>query len=172
MFELQKLVAMLFLKAAPQDMSYRPSQAVRLAVAYWFSGVLVLETSLQPSDILASMMLSLVVLVIYTWGLLRAFGLQNRFIQTVSAIVGVGMLFNLLSWPVLLMLSVDDSGENALPVLSLVFLMLISWEVLVKAYIFKNAIDVSMFNALLLSFALFFIAMTLSQLLFPGNQGS
>jgi hypothetical protein len=52
--------------------------------------------------------------------------------------------------------------------MSLVFLLVISWEVLVKAHIFKHALDMKMFGALALSFSLFFISVALSQLLFPG----
>jgi len=166
----KKLIAMLFLKAAPQDLSFKPTLAVRLAFLYWFSGVLVLATTLQPSDVVASMLLSLLVLLAFVSGVLRVFNQQTRFIQTFSAVAGVGVLFNLLSWPVLMILSGDDGAaadETMVPALSFVFLMMISWEVLVKAHIFKNALEIAMINALLLSFALFFISMTLSQLIFP-----
>lgn len=167
----KKLIAMLFLKAAPQDLSFKPALAVRLAFGYWFSGVLVLTTTLQPSDVLASMLLSLVVVAVFVSGILRVFNQQTRFIQTFSAVAGVGILFNLLSWPILMILAGDDgqADDTLVPALSFVFLMMISWEVLVKAHIFKNALEIAMVNALLLSFALFFIAMTLSQLLFPGD---
>jgi len=167
----KKLIAMLFLKAAPQDLSFKPTLAVRLAFLYWFSGVLVLTTTLQPSDVVASMLLSLLILLAFVFGVLRVFNQQTRFIQTFSAVAGVGALFNLLSWPILMILSGDDGAtdETMVPALSFVFLMMISWEVLVKAHIFKNALEIAMINALLLSFALFFISMTLSQLIFPGD---
>jgi hypothetical protein len=47
--------------------------------------------------------------------------------------------------------------------------LLISWEVLVKAHIFKHALEMRMFSALALSFSLFFISIALSQLLFPAE---
>jgi len=167
----KKIMAMLFLKAAPQDLSFKPSLAVRLAFFYWFSGVLVLSSTLQPSDVMASMLLSLVILGGFVFGVLRVFNRQARFIQTFSAVVGVSILFNFLSWPILMILSGDDGSadETMVPALSFIFLMMISWEVLVKAHIFKHALEIAMVNALLLSFALFFISMTLSQLLFPGD---
>ncbi len=171
MSDLPKLIAMLFLKAAPQDLRYRQALAVRLGFVYWITGILVLSTTLRPADLLESMLLSLLVLLLFVFFILRVFGLQGRFVQTFSAVTGVGALFNLLSWPLLMVLSGDTAEEPALPALSFMFLMLVSWEILVKAHIFKNALEISMINAMLLSFALFFIAMTLSQLIFPGESG-
>ncbi|HHO59648.1 MAG TPA: hypothetical protein ENJ64_05350 [Thiotrichales bacterium] len=168
---LQKLLSMLFLRAAPQDLPYDKSLMVRLTFLYWFSGVLVLSATLQPDDVLQSMLLSVVVLLVFVYGILRVFNRQARFVQTFSAVAGVSLLFNLASWPMLAVVAGASEGDPLLTTMSFVFLMLISWEVLVKAYIFRHAIDISMLNAMLLSFALFFIAMTLSQLLFSTDAG-
>ncbi len=165
---LQKLIAMLLLKAAPQDLPYAKSLAVKLAMVYWISGLVILSTTLQPAALMESMLLSVIILGGFVYGLLALFGLQARFIQTFAAVIGVSTLFNVMSWPILALFSDEPDQESLAAVLSLAFLMLLSWEVLVKAHIFKNAMEVSTLNALLLSLALFFIAMTLSQLLFPG----
>ncbi len=162
----QKLFAMLFLKAVPQNLPCMKSLAVSLTLLYWASGVLVLSSTLKPSTLMENMLLSVVILLVFIYGILRILNFQARFVQTFSAIVGVGMLFNLLSWP---LLAVIADNSSTIASVSFIFLMLISWEVLVKAHIFKQALGTSMLNALLLSFSLFFITMTLSQLLFPAG---
>jgi len=168
---LQLLFAMLFLKAAPQDLPYNKSLPVKLAFMYWFTGVLVLGSTLNPSALMESMSLSVSVLLGFVYGILRVLHLQARFVQTFSAVAGVGLLFNLASWPLLTVVADDSIDGSLVSSMSFIFLMLISWEVLVKAHIFKHALAITMLNALLLSFAMFFIAMTLSQLLFPGQAG-
>lgn len=157
---------MLFLKAVPQNLPCMKSLAVSLTLLYWASGVLVLSSTLKPSTLMENMLLSVVILLVFIYGILRILNFQARFVQTFSAIVGVGMLFNLLSWP---LLAVIADNSSTIASVSFIFLMLISWEVLVKAHIFKQALGTSMLNALLLSFSLFFITMTLSQLLFPAG---
>ena len=167
MSDLQKLLSLLFLKSAPQDLTYSPRLMVQLAVAYVFSGIVVLQTTLNPDDMFAGILLGFFVQYVFTYLVLQALGRGSRFLQTFCAILGVGILFNLLSWPVFSVLS-DASLSDALKSsMSLVFLMLISWEVLVKAHIFRHALDMKMFGALALSFSLFFISIALSQLLFP-----
>ncbi len=167
MSDLQKLLSLLFLKSAPQDLTCSSRLMLQLAVAYVFSGIVVLQTTLNPEDMFAGILLGFFVQYIFTYLVLRALSRRSRFLQTFSAILGVGVLFNLLSWPVFSVLSDASISEAVKTSMSLVFLMLISWEVLVKAHIFRHALEMKMFGALALSFSLFFISIALSQLLFP-----
>jgi hypothetical protein len=168
MTDLQKLIALLVLKSAPQDLPYSMSLALRLTVAYIITGIVVLQTTVNPDYLLAGMVLSLVVLYLFTYAVLAALAKNERFLQTFCAMIGIGVLFNLLSWPVLSVLADESAQESAKSTMSLIFLLLISWEVLVKAHIFKHALELKMFAALALSFSLFFISVTLSQLLLPA----
>lgn len=167
MTDLQKLMALLVLKSAPQNLPYSLSFALRLTVAYIITGIVVLQTTVNPDYLLAGMVLGLVVQYLFTYTVLAALAKNERFLQTFCAIIGIGVLFNLLSWPVLSVLADESAQESSKSTMSLMFLLLISWEVLVKAHIFKHALELKMFAALALSFSLFFISVTLSQLLLP-----
>ena len=169
---LQKLLSLLVLKSAPQDLPYSPRLLVQLMLAYILSGIVVLKTTLNPEDILSGLLLGLLIQYVFTYSVLRALDKRARFVQTFCAILGIGILFNLLSWPVFSMLSDETAQEAMRSSMSLMFLLMISWEVLVKAHIFRHALEMRMFSALALSFSLFFISVALSQLLFPGNGSS
>jgi hypothetical protein len=169
---LQKLLSLLVLKSAPQDLPYSPRLLVQLMLAYILSGIVVLQTTLNPEDILSGLLLGLLIQYVFTYSVLRALDKKARFVQTFCAILGIGILFNLLSWPVFSMLSDETAQEAMRSSMSLMFLLMISWEVLVKAHIFRHALEMRMFSALALSFSLFFISVALSQLLFPGNGSS
>lgn len=168
MSDLQKLLAMMILRAAPQDLPYSKGLLAGLAAMYVFSGLIILQTTISPDDAFIDVIFGLLVQGVFTWAVLSALGKAPRFVQTFSAMLGIGMLLNLLAWPVFAVLSdttVDDGIKSAM---SLVFLMLISWEILVKGYIFMHALEMRMIGALALSFSLFFITIALSQLLFPA----
>ena len=169
---LQKLLSLLILKSAPQDLPYSPRLAVQLVFAYILSGVAVLQTTLNPDDVFSGLLLGLLIQYVFTYSVLRALDKSARFIQTFCAILGVGALFNLLSWPVFAVLSDEASLDALKSSMSLMFLLILSWEVLVKAHIFRHALEMRMFSALALSFSLFFISIALSQLLFPGDGSS
>jgi len=163
----QNLLSLLFLKSAPQNLPYSSQLTVQLAVAYVFSGIIVLQTTLNPDDMFAGLLLGFFVQYAFVYLVLQALNKRPRFMQTFCAILGVGILFNLLSWPVFSVISDESATDTLKSSMSLMFLMLISWEVLVKAYIFRHALEMKMFNALVLSFSLFFISVALSQLMFP-----
>ena len=167
MSDLQKLLLMLFLKAAPQDVSHSVQKTVQMAVAYLISGVIVLQTTLNPENILAGLLLGFFVQYGFVYIVLKALDRKARFIQSFFAILGVGVIFNIMSWPIFSVIADELSHDDLKSSMSLLFLMLISWEVLVKAHIFKHALDMKMFSAMALSFSLFFISVALSQLLVP-----
>ena len=172
MSDLQKILALMVLKSAPQDLPYSPQFTVQLAVAYVLSGIVVLRTTLNPDDMLAGVFLGFIVQYVFTYFVLQALNKAARFVQTFCAVLAVGFLFNLLSWPVFAVLT-DESISDALKSsMSLAFLLIISWEVLVKAHIFRHALEMRMFSALALSFSLFFISVALSQLFFPAEAAS
>jgi hypothetical protein len=138
-----------------------------MALVYFFTGLVVLQSTLSPDDMLGGLLLGLFVQVVFTYLVLRALNRSARFVQTISAMLVVSILFNLLSWPVFIVVADATATEGLKATMSLMFLLIISWEVLVKAHIFRHALEMKMLSALALSFSLFFISVTLSQLLFP-----
>lgn len=164
---LQKILTLMILKSAPQDLPYSPQLTVQLAVAYILSGIIVLKTTLNPGDTFAGIFLGFIVQYVFTWFVLRAVNKAARFIQTFSSIVAVGVLFNLISWPVFAVLTSESITTALQSNMSMAFLLIISWEVLVKAHIFRHALEMKMFGALVVSFSLFFISIVMSQLFFP-----
>lgn len=164
---LQKLLALMILKSAPQDLPYSLQFAVQMAFVYVFSGLVILQSTLSPDNMLGGLILGLFVQLVFTYLVLRALNRSARFIQTISAMLVVSILFNLLSWPVFIVVADATATEGLKATMSFMFLLIISWEVLVKAHIFRHALEMKMLSALALSFSLFFISVTLSQLLFP-----
>lgn len=169
---LQKLLSLLVLKSAPQDLPYSLQLMLRLVLAYILSGIAVLQTTLNPDDLFSGLFLGLLIQYVFIYSVLKALDKSERFVQTFSAMLGIGVLFNLLSWPVFSVLSDETTQDVMKSSMSLMFLLIISWEVLVKAHIFKHALEMRMASALAISFSLFFISIALSQLLFPGNGSS
>ncbi len=166
---LQNLIALLILKATPQDLPYSTQLTLKLVAGYVISGIVVLQATLNPDGLIQELLLGLLIQLVFTYAVLRALNYGARFVQTFCAILGVGILFNLISWPILAMLSDAAASDTMKSSLSLMFLMIMSWEVLVKAHIYKHALEIKMFSALALSFSLFFISIALLQLLFPAE---
>lgn len=166
----QKIVLLLFLKAAPQDLPYSSRLLVRIIFLYVGSGLVVTSGVAEPALALWRVVLSLAVISVFCYMILAALNIKARFLQTVTALIGTGIIFNLLAWPVLSFGDIEQASAVAVQLLSLAVIALISWEVLVTAHIFRNALDTKMTQAVLLSMALFLVTLTLSQLVFPETS--
>ncbi len=166
----QKFVLLLFLKVAPQDLPCSSRLLVRIIFLYAGSGLVVTSGVAEPALALGRVVLSLAVISVFSYVLLSALNMKARYLQTVTALIGTGIIFNLLAWPVLSFGNIEQASAIAVQLLSLVVIALISWEVLVTAHIFRNALDAKMTQAVLLSMALFLVTLTLSQLVFPETS--
>ena len=166
----QKIIIMLLLKTAPQDLPYSTGLMGRVIFLYLISGIVVVAGTVEPSLAMARMLLNIGIILFFSYVVLSSLNLKIRFVQMVTALIGTGIVFNLLAWPVLIFNDTEQISEFALQLFSLLVLMLISWEILVTAHIFRNALNTKMTQAVILSMALFFVSLTLSQLVFPGSS--
>ena len=165
----QKIIIMLLLKSAPQDLPFSTGLMARVVVLYFISGIVVVTGMVEPSLAMGRMLLNIGIILFFSYVVLSSLNLKTRFVQTVTALVGTGIVFNLLAWPVLSFGDMEQESTAAMQILSLIVLMLISWEILVTAHIFRNALGTKMTQAVILSMALFFVTLSLSQLIFPES---
>jgi hypothetical protein len=163
----QKLMIMLLLRAAPEDLPYSLRLMNRIIFLYLVSGLVVQSGLVEPSLSIGRMILSLAITLFFTYVVLSSLELKARFVQTMSALVGIGIIFNLLAWPLLKQMGEQASAEPLTGIISLFVLLLMGWELLVTAHIYRHALNVKMGRAIILSLGLFFISITLSQMIFP-----
>ena len=166
----QKIIFMLLLKTAPQDLPYSVSLMGRAAIVYFISGIVVVAGVVEPSLAIGRMLLNIGIILFFSYVVLSSLDLRTRFVQTVTALLGTGIAFNLLAWPVLGFGGVEQESTVAIQIISMIVLMLLSWEILVTAHILRNALGTKMTQAVILSMALFFVTLTLSQLVFPESS--
>ena len=164
----QKMILMLFLKTAPQDLPYSTRLLVQVIFLYVITGMMVVSGVVEPPLALGRMVLNLAIILLFSYVLLSSLNLQARYLQTITALIGTGMIFNLLAWPVLIY---DDSlkEQGSIVLVMLSVFGLIGWEILVTAHIFRHALNTKMIQSVLLSMALFFVSLTLSQLIFAES---
>jgi hypothetical protein len=160
---------MLLLRTAPQDLPYSLGMMNRIIFIYLVSGLVVQSGIVEPVLSIGRMVLNIAITMLFTYVVLASLELKPRFVQTMSALVGVGVVFNLLAWPLLQQIGNESSAEPVSGIVSLLVLLLMSWELLVTAHIYRHALNVKMGHAIILSLGLFFISITLSQMIFPES---
>ncbi len=164
-----RILAIMFLKAGPQQLPYSRSLFATLTFLYLVSGVLVLNTAMNTGQAVANMMLDTMVLFAFSYFCLSLLTFKARFVQMVSALAGIGIVYHLLAWPLFILIHDVQAQEQGVKISALLMLSLISWQVLVFAHVFRHAMQLSMGRAIALSFGYLFLSMAAAEILFPGS---
>ncbi len=166
---LLRILAILLLKAGPQQLPYSLSLLATLTLLYLASGVLVLATSMSAGQAAANMVLDSAVLFAFSYFCLTLLKYKARFVQMVSALAGIGIVYHLLAWPLFVQIHNLQPQEQGAKIAALLMLLLVSWQVLVFAHVFRHAMQMSMMRALALSFGYLFLSMAAAEVILPGS---
>ncbi|MBV1881622.1 MAG: hypothetical protein KUG82_08315 [Pseudomonadales bacterium] len=130
------------------------------SVASWF----LLDTNLLHS--LMSSVMVLMVFVASLWLGLQLKGGLNRFPQSVAALLGQDLVISCLSMPVLVMLVAKEAEGSVPQAGSILLLLFYVWDLAVKGFIYRKALDVGPGLALMLAVAMVMSAIVLENQFF------
>lgn len=144
------------LMVAPQDLPFSQPFLMRVLALYLITGVLVLLPGMEDYfTAVILILLDIFLLIIFLKFCLFSRNNSARFLQTLYACLGVGIFFQVLALPLVIMLNVgsDEATQTVSPIGSLFYLILVSWQVSVMAHILRHAMDMVISLTLLLSFS-------------------
>jgi hypothetical protein len=164
------LLDIALLRLGPQDL---PDSRFLLGLTLTAHALSVLLLSLAVHSVASSFLAGVVdtaVLVLLTLTLLYAQKLQQRLVQTLSALAGTGALLGFLAlvptwwW----FLAERSGGDRALPWLLL--LLLVVWSLLVMGHVLRHALSANLGIGLAVAAVFYWIAITVRDRLFPLPQ--
>jgi hypothetical protein len=167
------LLDICLLRRGPQELPYSLPLVRGLVVALAalkLGSALLLEI---PEPFLRTL-LSLALLLSLPWLLLAIRGHRPRYLQTLAAFAGTGLLFSLLFLPVAWIAAgvpAVDPGAPPLPAqvaLGWLTLALLGWKLAINGHILRHAMDWPRLPALLLALALFLIEFGVFRTLFAA----
>jgi len=142
---LTQLIKLCLFKAKPQDLGYS------MMVFYTFivANLIILTYSMSnQADLLIGFGLAIIfvgVLIGYTFLLLKAFKLRERFIQTMNAILGANAVMMILALVlgVILYYLMDSNIAVSFTIIfaRIVMLTLFVWTLAIMIYIYKHALE-------------------------------
>lgn len=124
---------------------------------------------MEISRTVGIVVLNILVIISFSYFLLVVLKLKERFVQTISALLGTGIFFNLLSWPLVGLIAINESSRTYDALVAILALSMISWELLVTAHIYRHAFNLRMYSAIILSLGLFFIFRIILRAVYPES---
>jgi len=152
------------LMSGPQDLPGNSSLLTRLLILYLVTGMLVLlPDSEDLFTAVALMLMDLILLVGFLKFCLYTRNTSARFLQTFIACLGVGIVFQVIALPLVVVLNAaaeSNQANNAIG--GLFYLLLVSWQVTVMAHILRHAMNMMLSLTLMLSFSYMLLIIFLS----------
>ena len=164
MFEIFKLFFdICLLKKRPQDVPLS-------RFLFWFSmtlygmvGLLMLHLSMGWLASLLQLSAEIIILLVFTAGILYLKGRTSRFFPVVTALLGADALISFFALPVIASITLGRT-----PLFSeLVYLSLVIWSWLVMGHIFRHALTLPLSFGLGVAFVYIFSTLQIMGLLFP-----
>lgn len=133
------LANLLRLKGGPQHLPASVSLMIFMVSAYLVQN-LVTGQQLKDENSAAKSLLAISLQIAALAGLLQWRGLTVRFPQTLTALAGVGIFFNMVSW--VLLMQADPTANQ--PALALTWFAVFIWSLFVDANIYRHALSVNL----------------------------
>ena len=161
-------------RRGPQDLPFSPSLARALVIADAGAGLLYLQVVKAGDGGIARLAMSLIIALLLPWVLLRSRGLGDRYVQTLTALIGTGVLFTLAYLPVAwLAADLPPPEPDAIPsrkqlVVAWLTLGLVAWKLAINGHIWRHAMNWPLAAGIALALGAFVLEIGLLRLLFGG----
>lgn len=139
------------LKAGPADM---PASSLLLKVtlfAYFLLGMGISRLDSAWNVSILSSLADTLFMMIAVGIMLKFKNLQTRYLQTLMAIAGAGIVLDLVGLPLLLWFMKIDPLEQGTSVAMLLMIALMFWSLMVIAHIFRQALDIKAGSAAMIT---------------------
>ena len=146
------------LRKGPQDL---PTSAILLKLALGLYLLISLIQLLMFSQLVPALILALLdiaLLIGLTYGVLQFFGHGARFVQTLSALAGVGVIIQVLALPIAFSLQREQLEQNATALPVLLWLGLLIWSIVIMGHILQQALSTSRAAGVSLALAYIFLS--------------
>ena len=152
---------MLRLRSGPQDLPVSWPLMLFLVMAYLLQN-LITGQQLEDENAAAKSLVAMCLQVLLLTGLLYWRRHMERFPQTLSALAGVGIFFNTITWA---LLKQSDLETNQ-PMLALIWLAVFIWSLFVDAHIYRNSLSMSLSMGMLVTVLALAASYVLIEMLF------
>ena len=155
------------LRAGPQDL---PASRELLGLALASYALVSFLLSLPGYPLVTAVQMALVdavLLIMFAITLLYFLGKMARLNQTLTALAGTGTLLGLLALPVMPLLLPDQEAKQQPLLVSLLWLLLLGWSLIVVAHIMRHALSVNLPVAIGVAILYTLVAMQILNALFP-----
>jgi len=155
------------LRKYPQDIPQSNALFYACLVCYLLASVILALLSMPASTAIASSLIEMTLVMIFTYALLQIRARTARWLQTMTAILGTGIIINLFALPLYYASLHGNEGGVLQGVVVLFFFVLVIWNIVIMGHIFKHALEISMSIGVVIAISYLWVISAFISILFP-----
>lgn len=159
------------LRRAPQDDPVSWDALLQALLGYFVIDLVQAGASSGLPVALGMTLVDTLLMMVFCWVVLRITGYTRRFLQTLTALAGTGVILGLLALPLVQLAASAHRNDEPMTDLVLGWLILLVWSITVQAHIFRHALTVRFGTGLLLAGLHTVLGIGLIETLFPQTSG-
>jgi len=161
------LMRICLFKAGPKDLPDSSSLNVQLLMMYFLSGVVLLSSGATLGTAIVEAFLEIILLIGFIYAVLTFFNTPYRFNQTLSALLGTGIIFASLSTPLVYLNKASRQAESTAGLEGILLLILFGWSVVIMIKILSEAINKPVLFSGLIIFCYLYLSYQVINAIYP-----
>ena len=155
----------------PQDIPESKNLLTLCAVVYGFLSILLANMSQPIENSILAGVIELVLIMIFTLAILQVSGKSSRWTQTVTALVGTGIIVSIIAFPIYILVGVGELNELESSTSQSIGLLLLAslacWNIVIMAHILRHALEINFAIALFLAITYIWIIYSFTSAIMP-----
>jgi hypothetical protein len=148
---IKPFVSLCFFHSSPQDL---PASEMLLGLTLFGYLIISALLALPVYGVAASLLQAIIevtILVAYTRAVLQIAAHRQRYMQTLTALAGTGILFGLVAMPLVYSIYDSVSPEGGTPdaITLRIYMLVLAWLVVVYGHVFRHALSSGIFVGIL-----------------------
>lgn len=148
---------MCLFKSSPSNLPYSLNCVYLTLLAYIGVGELLLGDERSLLSILAQIAIEVFLLFSISFIVLKFINKPQRLLQTMSALIGVGLMVSIVGIPIIYLLPDVSAGDQVNPIVLQVNLLLLLWNLAIISLIFKRVFELRTIIAGFIAFNYFLL---------------
>ncbi len=176
MFAVAKVLFIAFLdicllKKRPQDIPASKNLLTICLIAYGFLSIQLALLSQPIEKAILAGIIEVGFIMLFSLAVLQIGGKSSRWVQTVTALAGTGVIISLIAIPLYLFIgtnSDDSSLTDGVQALGLLLLAVLAcWNISIMGHILRYALEINMFSSIILAVSYIWLIFNFTTAIMP-----
>lgn len=155
----------------PQDIPESKNLLTLCVVIYGFLSILLANLSQPTEKAILAGVVEVALIMIFSLALLQTRGKSSRWTQTVTALVGTGIIVSIIAFPVYILIGVGELSEfessTGQSIGLLLLAVLACWNIAIMGHILRHALEVNFMLATMLAITYIWIIFSFTSAIMP-----